>query len=608
MADDGNLHDAFIESSREALTELDNTLVHLEGGRDDANLLPQLRRILHTIKGGCSMFGLARAAAAAHALEDLAATGARRGGLPAEVVGLCFEGGDLLRGLIERFASDGDEGDEAGDLLESFVDRVRLAERALAAPTGGGVDATAAEALLREVAAVREELDGFADFAELDEAAEALRASLAAGPAPDALPDALAGMETGNGTTGAAPAEDTLPAAERTIRIGERKIDDFLHSVGELIEVSEVCKHLRRRMGQAGLSDATLREFGQAVLRLDDRVFTLHRALMDLRRVTVGSIFDHLPRLVRDTAHELGREVELVCEGAEAAVDKSLLDQVEACAVQLVRNAVAHGIEPPDDRAAAGKPPRGRVLVRARNEDRFLLLTVEDDGRGLDHDRIRERAVALGAIGAREAEQLSDEEAGRLIFASGLSTADGVGMASGRGVGLDVVAEEVARLGGGVTVESTPGRGAAITVRIPLDVTLSVRNGLVARTGALRFVAPSEAVLESVHPTAEMVSSVAGRGETLQVHGALVPLHRSGRIFGIPGAVDNPVDGVAMVLEADGRRAAYLFDEVLEMQQVVVKPIAGIPLARGVSGGAVLGDGGVGLVLDPEALLAASNA
>jgi two-component system, chemotaxis family, sensor kinase CheA len=613
-----NLFSMFLESSRDHLTELDNALVALEKGDASAENLDAIRRHLHTIKGSCSMFGLLGARDTAHALEDMMTAVIERGGLRGEAADLLFEGADLLRELI------GGHVESVGAASAEDDPRVRDLCARIAGARGevesAGYDARiAARTLFERIEEVRDEFGELYDFEPIDDAVAILRQALARGPdesgtagdgetaESDALGPAAPEEEAEAGGPAAASRRGTATEtfyAEKTVRVPERKIDAFLENVGELISVAEVGKYLERQFATVGLTPETRREFRAMSMSLDEQVFGLQNELMDLRRVALRQILGQFPRLVRDLGQELGKEVDLVVEGEDELVDKSLLEIIEACLVQLVRNAVAHGFETPRERTKAGKPPVGRLVVRALPEEKFLRLEIADDGRGLDLEGIGRKALALGFVTPERLERLDENERAMLIFQSGLSTSKRIDMASGRGVGLDVVANEVQALGGHLGIETEPGRGTTISVRIPLNVTLSVIGGIIARTESTSFVVPTNAVVESVSLSRELLTSVKGEGEALKLRGRLIPLCRTRELFGLDGAGPRRGDnGVAVVLQAGERVAALVFDALLDIQQVVVKTISGVTLTRQISGGAILGDGSVGLVIDPEGLL-----
>lgn len=592
----------FLQSSHEYLDALNTDLVQFEAGDVTTARLQRLQRTLHTLKGSCSMFGLAGGSQVAHALEDLVALLAADQPVPPHVLESCFTGVDILTRTLAACATDPQEPAATAEQAAAFATEAREAAAALAqaAPEAGGeAIRNALTTLTVEAEDLREALGDFHDFTPFLQALAVLGRSVeesaaspaAAGRAPE--------------PTAPGPAPDTAPPAEseRVVRVEEGRIDSFLEHVGGLIEIAEVTKYLHRQLQTQGLNAERLREFQQVALQLREHAFALQHALMDIRRVNLRGVYDALPRLVRDVAHHQEKEVDLVLDGAEATVDKSLLDQVEACLVQLLRNAVAHGIEPPAARQLAGKDPRGRIEVAAANADQHLVLTVRDDGAGLDLAKIRRRAIEAGLVSAERAERLSDPELQLLVFSSGLSTAEAVGLDSGRGVGLDVVAAEAKQLGGHVEIQSAPGAGTAVVVRLPTDVTLSVLSGIVAQTGPTRFVVPVTAVQESVYPDADAITAVEGRGEALLLREHLYPLWRSSALFDVAGCeAPDATGGVAMVVEAAGQQAAILFDHLVDLQQVVLKHIEGLPLVEGLAGGAILSDGGIGLVIDPEQL------
>jgi two-component system, chemotaxis family, sensor kinase CheA len=611
MEDDiQQLFELFVEDSRETLTALEKDLVALEGGHGSEEMLAAVRRDIHTLKGSCAMFGLAVARSIAHRLEDLVAAAIASGSWSTQMADLFLEGSDLLKGLIEAHAAGaGDPGPDDPPYAD-FLQRVRIADEEASADAEE-IEALASR-LLNALDEVLPEVEDFTDVGTVRDAAAALARRIGthdeeipSAPAADSPPPVLAGDAPPE--NGQADDADAAPH-QRSLRVPERTIDTFLDHVGELVSASEMCKHVERRVARGELTDSLRREFRVIAGNLDEHVFMLQDSLMELRRAAVRNILTPLPRLARDLAHDLSKDVEVEISGDGAMIDKSLLEPVEACLVQMLRNAVAHGIEPPAGRRAAGKPERGRITVAARNKNRDLILEIEDDGQGVDLRRVRQRAVEMGQLGGEAAAQLDEDAAAMLIFSSGLSTAAEIGMHSGRGVGLDVVASEIRNLGGNFSVRNRPGHGLAITLRIPMDVTLSVITGIVSQTGNTRFVVPNASVEENVYPRAEALSTVrGGKGEALLLRGELLPLHRTGRLFNIPEARADATRGVAVVLGARARRAAFLFDALHDIQQVVVKPIAGLSLMPGIQGGAILGDGTVGLVLDPEALLRASE-
>ncbi len=390
--------------------------------------------------------------------------------------------------------------------------------------------------------------------------------------------------------------------ARKTVRIEEAKIDTFLNSVGELIILGEIFNHLEKRLtASAGGQLELMREFKTANTAFAKQIFALQEALMDVRRIEIRNVTGSLNRLVRDTARDLGKEVLLKVEGEEAVVDKSLLDDVKTCLVHLVRNALDHGLETPAERAAAGKGPAGEVAISAANEEGFLLLKVADDGKGLDLERLRRRAVELGLHSPESAAALDERSAARLVFADGLSTAERVSDVSGRGVGMGAVAEIVRRLGGSVDVASSAGSGTEIILRLPLSIMLAVLDGLVVEVAGLGLVIPVRHVVESFRLTPADLLTVQGRGECVNLRGEIFRLLRLGDFFGL-GRTERTA-AVGILVAGETERLCLLVDEILDHQQVVIKTIEGLGRLPGILGGSLLGDGTVGLVLDIEGLL-----
>jgi two-component system chemotaxis sensor kinase CheA len=372
------------------------------------------------------------------------------------------------------------------------------------------------------------------------------------------------------------------------------KLDALVDLVGELVIAQAM---VTQHPALAGVADE---QFARSSARLRGICSELQRTATALRMLPIRGTFQKMARLVRDVAVELGKEIRLVLQGEETELDRSVIEEVADPLVHMIRNAADHGIEPPADREAAGKPRCGTIALKAFHRGGFVVVEVRDDGRGLDAERIRRRAIERGLIGA--AERLSDREALELIFAPGFSTAEQVSAVSGRGVGMDVVRRNIERIRGTVEIASLPGAGTTFTVSIPL--TLAVIEGLLVAVGDQRFVIPTLAVRESFRPAAGAVTTVQGRGELVNVRGRLVPLLRLGRRFGIPEAVAEPSAGIVVVAEAGDECRCLLVDGLVGKQDVVIKSLGeSFPSGHGFAGAAILADGRVGLILDATALV-----
>jgi two-component system chemotaxis sensor kinase CheA len=307
-----------------------------------------------------------------------------------------------------------------------------------------------------------------------------------------------------------------------------------------------------------------------------------------------------MARLVRDLSHKSGKPAEFRGEGEDTEMDRRYVDLVHDPLVHLIRNAVDHGIEPEAERLRLGKPAQGSVVLRAYHEGGQIRIELEDDGRGLQRQAILEKALRMGLIDS--AEGLTDQEAFALIFQPGFSTAKQVTEISGRGVGMDVVRRNIQSIRGDIALESEPGQGTRIRLSLPL--TLALIDGLVVKVGEERFIFPVHAVLESIRPAPGDVSTVAGQGELLALRDGQVPLFRLGTLFHVREAASDPTRGMVIVAECGGRRYGLLVDHVLGLQQTVIKALGqGLRPVEGISGGTILGDGGVGLIVDVHALV-----
>jgi len=311
--------------------------------------------------------------------------------------------------------------------------------------------------------------------------------------------------------------------------------------------------------------------------------------------IPVRPVFQRMARLARDLARKMGKGVELVVSGEETELDKSMVDRLGDPLVHLIRNAMDHGLEPPADRRRAGKPETGRVELRAFQKGGSIHVEVEDDGRGLDRDAILAKARERGLLAPGETP--GDREAFRFVFEPGFSTAAVVTDVSGRGVGLDVVKRQVEAMHGQVDIRTERGRGATVALRLPL--TLAIIDGMVVRVGGERFILPALSVVSAIRPSMDEVRTVLGLGEILARGEQILPLFRLGRLYDAADAIQDLARAIAVIVEDEGRQVALLVDELVGMQQIVIKPLDGtLRGATGLSGGAIMPDGQVGLIVD----------
>jgi two-component system chemotaxis sensor kinase CheA len=331
---------------------------------------------------------------------------------------------------------------------------------------------------------------------------------------------------------------------------------------------------------------------------------SLQELALSMRMVSVKGSFQKMARLVRDLARKSNKEIEFETDGEDTELDRNMVEAIADPLVHMVRNAVDHGVEPPADRAAAGKSRQGHVKLSAAHEGGSVVITLKDDGRGLNVDKILKKAIERGLVTAND--NLTESEIFQLIFLPGFSTAEKVTDVSGRGVGMDVVRTNIEALRGNVDISSQLGVGTVFRVRLPL--TLAIIDGMVVRAGEERFIVPTIAITESVQAEEKKITVVQGRSELINLRGDLVPICRLNRLFRIQKAIEDLQSGILVVVESKGRRAALLVDELMGQQQVVIKSLGSVfSKVKGISGGAILGDGRVNLILDVDGLIEAAG-
>ncbi|HSW51037.1 MAG TPA: chemotaxis protein CheA, partial [Bryobacteraceae bacterium] len=388
---------------------------------------------------------------------------------------------------------------------------------------------------------------------------------------------------------GAAP----KPADAASVRVETSKLDYLMDMVGELVIAQSLIRHNPRL---AALQDSRLQGDVSQLARITGEV---QRTTMSMRMLPIGQLFQRTARLVRDLSRKAAKQVELETSGEDTELDKSIAEELADPLMHMVRNSIDHGIESTEARAAAGKSPTARIRLAAYHQGGQIVVEISDDGRGLDRHKILAKAVEKG-LAAGDA-QLSEAEIFHLIFEPGFSTAAQVTDISGRGVGMDVVRRHVQKLRGRIDVQSKPGKGTTFLLKLPL--TLAIIEGLVVVVGEYRYIIPIFAVREMFRPTPEALSTVQGREEMAMVRGRLLPVVRLHRRFGVRPRSEDPCEGLLAVAESEGKLFCVLVDDVVGKQEVVIKSLGeSLKNIAGVAGGAILGDGRVGLILDMEGL------
>ena len=535
----------YLEDARGHLASLDQGLLRLEREGISAEVVGSLLGPLHTLKGNSGMMGFGSIKDYVHRLEDVLDK-IRDGAviLGPGAFDRLFAGVSALRDAVEKA---GQEGHEARDLAPE-----------------------------------RRELEGLLT-ARLREKAAVPAAVAPRGPAPVAP-----------GPPGPAP---LAPVRSNMVRVDFGRLDHLLNLVGELIVYRTKLQQAGRSVTTELAADPAVRDLLDAVHQLTAVSTQLQETIMDVRMLPIRNVFERFPRLVRDLSRQQGKEIELILQGEETRVDKAIIDELGEPLVHMIRNSVDHGIERPAERLARGKAATGTILLSAAQESNQVVITIADDGAGIDAAEVRQKARERGIIG--DADQLTDREAIQLIFAEGFSTAETVTELSGRGVGLDVVVKCMERLNGFIDAETMPGAGTRFTMQLPL--TLAIISALMVDVGGYTYAIPAGSVVESLKFRPEEVNRIGGR-ETLRLRDRIVPLFRLAQLFGHEGRGLLDVS-YAVVLGRGEKRLGLAVDRLLGQQEVVIKALDPIVSAAGLglAGATIMGDGRVVLILDVAA-------
>lgn len=686
-------HHEFVAEAEEILERMFEDLAELhdqrhgEAGEVEPDLVNQIFRSAHSLKGLAGMFGLDAISELSHRLEDIL-DGLRLGkvAFDSPAVDLLDDGVSLLATLMTRLERGEANGDEEAEMARTFVAQI---DGAIASPAPESTDELDAldldPSLLRALteyeehrlkenlrrgrhlalvdstfeiiafeeglselsSAVREvgevvstlpspgdapesqirfsllvatEIDVQHLAARLDDPtievqsvkegrapetapAEPVTSGPTVDPESDSAPDSTPGapeptaadpLPPAGAGGGDAPEIDSLRSISDTVRVDIRKLDELMNLVGELVIQRNAIGTVAQRLTE----DAATARIGAELLKthktLDRKLKELQTGVLDVRMVPLRQIFEKLSRVVRRLRRDLGKDVDLEFNGADTELDKLIVDPL----VHIVRNAFDHALEAPEERTAAGKSARGRIAVSAFQRGNHVVIEVEDDGRGMDAEAIREKAIARGLISA--ADTLSEKDVLNLVFEAGLSTAEQVSATSGRGVGMDVVRNNLADMGGMVDLASTPGRGTTVTITLP--ITLAIIQALIVGVREERFAIPLNSVLETMIVEPEQIGRSEGR-EVLNLRGEPLLLRRLGEEFEIPCAGPEERQFV-VVLGMGEQRLGLLVDRLEGQQDTVIKPIKGpLQQIRGIAGATELGDRGAILVIDVSAIV-----
>ena len=565
----------FVTETNESLDVVDVELVRFEQDPNNAKILGNVFRLVHTIKGTCGFLGLPRLEALAHAAETL--MGKFRDGQKAtsEAVTLILATIDRIKQILESLEREQREPAGADDDLISDLERMveGLAPPAAPAPPAYTVGTLTPQVLERPLRPGEDSLDDLERaFRETPVDSPAANA---AKPAADAAKD-----------------DESAKVANQSIRVTVDTLEHLMTMVSELVLTRNQLLEIVRRHEDS--------EFKAPLQRLSSVTAELQEGVMKTRMQPIGNAWQKLPRIVRDLSNELGKQIDLEMQGAETELDRQVLDLIKDPLTHMVRNSADHGLETPTQRRAAGKPAHGRIRLSAYHEGGQIVIQIADDGRGLDTDRIKAKAVAQGLVSEADVEKLTEGQIHKFIFAPGFSTAAKITSVSGRGVGMDVVRNNIDQIGGTIDVKSVAGVGLSFTIKIPL--TLAIIAALIVAAGGDRFAIPQISVVELVRVRAGSEHRVERIKDTavLRLRDKLLPLARLSKLLGIESGGDVE-SGFIVVTQVGSQSFGLVVDSVFHTEEIVVKPLSSklrhIPM---LSGNTILGDGSVIMIVDPN--------
>ncbi len=399
------------------------------------------------------------------------------------------------------------------------------------------------------------------------------------------------------------PLKEKKKALLKTMRVDEGKIDHFMSFVGELIVSSEVFNYLQKKIEGTNRFPELAKEYKNANLAFNDLSNNLQKSLMEIRKVPVKNLLQKMPRMVRDIAKNSDKNISLEIVGEDTSIDKSILENIENPLIHIIRNAADHGLETKSERLEAGKPEQGSLKINAYTDSAFFYLDVIEDGKGIDPEKIKKAALDKELISQSKYDSISDKEAVRIVLLPGFSTAKKVTDLSGRGVGMDVVNSNLKKVKGMINIDSETGKGTTMQMQIPLSMTLIVVDGLVVQVGEENFIVTISKIKESLRPKSDDVLTVTQKGEMITIREELFPLVRLHELFQITPKYINPSESVVVLVEHDNGKSFILVDELVGQQQVVQKDLGEyLKGTSTISGGAIMGDGSIGLILNVDGI------
>lgn len=655
--DISDFYQTFFDEADELLADMEQHLLDLVPEAPDSEQLNAIFRAAHSIKGGAGTFGFTILQETTHLMENLLDE-ARRGEmqLNTDIINLFLETKDIMQEQLDAYKSSQEPDAASFEYICNALRQLALeakgeaavpavAPAKLSVVESAPAAAPAQDDRLRivlsglkesEVNLLEEELSNLATLSDVVKGKDTLAATLngdigkddvvavlcfviepeqisfetpatvepaavevvavAETPAAPAVVPAAPAVKAAP-REAAAPNRAEKPAARSSestsIRVAVEKVDQLINLVGELVITQSM---LAQRSNE--LDPVNHGELITSMGQLQRNARDLQESVMSIRMMPMEYVFSRFPRLVRDLAGKLNKQIELTLMGSSTELDKSLIERIIDPLTHLVRNSLDHGIELPETRVNAGKSPVGNLILSAEHQGGNICIEVTDDGAGLNRERILAKAISQGMA---VSENMTDEEVGMLIFAPGFSTAEQVTDVSGRGVGMDVVKRNIQEMGGHVEIQSKQGSGT--TIRILLPLTLAILDGMSVKVADEVFILPLNAVMESLQPREEDLHPLAGGERVLEVRGEYLPLVELWKVFDVAGAKTEATQGIVVILQSAGRRYALLVDQLIGQHQVVVKNLeSNYRKVPGISAATILGDGSVALIVDVSAL------
>ncbi|ROK16904.1 chemotaxis protein CheA [Escherichia coli] len=639
--DISDFYQTFFDEADELLADMEQHLLVLQPEAPDAEQLNAIFRAAHSIKGGAGTFGFSVLQETTHLMENLLDE-ARRGEmqLNTDIINLFLETKDIMQEQLDAYKQS-QEPDaasfdyicqalrqlalEAKDETPSAVTRLSVVAKSEPQDEQSRSQSPRRIILSRlkagEVDLLEEELGHLTTLTDVVKGTDSLSAILPGDIAEDDITAVLCfvieadqitfetievspkistppvlKLAAEQAPTGRVEREKTTRSSESTsIRVAVEKVDQLINLVGELVITQSMLAQRSSELDPVNHGDL-ITSMGQLQRNARD----LQESVMSIRMMPMEYVFSRYPRLVRDLAGKLGKQVELTLVGSSTELDKSLIERIIDPLTHLVRNSLDHGIELPEKRLAAGKNSVGNLILSAEHQGGNICIEVTDDGAGLNRERILAKAASQGLT---VSENMSDDEVAMLIFAPGFSTAEQVTDVSGRGVGMDVVKRNIQEMGGYVEIQSKQGTGT--TIRILLPLTLAILDGMSVRVADEVFILPLNAVMESLQPREADLHPLAGGERVLEVRGEYLPIVELWKVFNVAGAKTEATQGIVVILQSGGRRYALLVDQLIGQHQVVVKNLeSNYRKVPGISAATILGDGSVALIVDVSALQA----